>query len=166
MPGVKFHQISKKDLRDVLEAVRAFGCSAPEGERAFKVYSSSAEIYIVGSTPILIVVLNTGERIPSIQALNKGLCSPAHVKVDQGAVPRILNGADVMAPGIIEASTFGQGELVGVKEPQRGAFIAVGRALMSSEEIVSLRRGRAVKNLHHVGDGVWNAIAEALLKIR
>lgn len=141
-----------------------FKCSSEEPEGGIVIYSDDAKIYVVNKTP-LIVELGGGEKIPAIHLLNKGLCGVPHVVIDQGAVPKILNGADVMAPGIVEASDFRQGELVGVREPQRKAFIAVGKALMSSQEIMGIRRGKAIKNMHHVGDEIWDTIIEVLIKL-
>lgn len=160
-----YHQISKKDLRELIKILRdLFKCSPDEPEEGIVVYSENARIYIADKTPI-VIEFEKGEKVPAIHILNKGLCSVPYVVIDQGAVPRILNGADVMAPGIIETSEFKQGDLVGVKEPQRKAFIAVGRALMGSQEIMSVRRGKAIKNIHHVGDKIWDTMVEVLMRL-
>lgn len=163
--GHHYHRISKKDLKELTRISKdMFKCSPDEPEEGMVIYGENARIYVADKTPIMIE-LEKGEKIPAIQILNKGICLIPYVVVDQGAVPRILNGADVMAPGIVEASEFKQGDLVGVREPQRRAFIAVGRALMSSQEIMSIRRGKAVKNIHHVGDKIWDAIVEVLMRL-
>ena len=78
------------------------------------------------------------------------------VVVDMGAVPHVCNGADVMAPGIVEIKgDFEQGSLVKVLDERHGKAIAVGEALFSSDEIKGMKKGKAVKNLHYVGDRIW-----------
>jgi len=162
---MRHHAMSKKDLKDLSRASKEeFGCTLDEPSEGLVAYIENARVYIADKTPIAIE-LDSGDRIPAIHLLNKGMCTTPHVTVDQGAVPRILNGADVMAPGIIELSEFAQGSIVGVREPQRRAFIAVGRALMSSQEIMAVKRGRAIKNLHHAGDRIWQALIEIMIRI-
>ncbi len=144
-----------------------FKCSVERFSEGYVVFieDAGASVYIADKIPVM-VELKTREKLPAIHLLNRGICEIPYVTVDQGAVSRILGGADVMAPGIIELSQFSQGALVGVREPQRKAFIAVGKALMSSEEILSIKRGRAIKSIHHVGDKIWEGIIEMLIKIQ
>lgn len=82
------------------------------------------------------------------------------VVVDMGAVPHVCNGADVMVPGIVEVSEFEAGKLVVVRDERHRKPLVVGEALMSSEEIRRACRGKAVRNLHYVGDRVWKLIKE------
>jgi PUA domain protein len=165
---VHYYPVSKKELKDLLKISReVFKCSVEKLSEGYIVFieDAGAAVYIADKIPIM-VELKTREKLLAIHLLNRGMCEIPYVTVDQGAVPRILNGADVMAPGIIELSHFPQGALVGVREPQRKAFIAVGRALMSSEEISSVKRGKAIKSLHHVGDKIWEGIIETLIKMQ
>ncbi len=88
------------------------------------------------------------------------LCSPSKkwVTVDMGAVKFLYNGADVMAPGIVDADIeIREGDPVWVKEEKHGKPLAVGIALMEGGEMVTSRKGKAIKTLHHIGDKVWKA---------
>jgi len=113
------------------------------------------DLVIIEGVPAIVL---GNEVYPTVlAALRLGLRLPTAV-VDMGAVPHILNGADVMAPGIVEVDRFNRGDLVYIADEERRRVFAVGRALMSSEEIMSLRRGRAIKNLHYAGDKLWRAL--------
>jgi PUA-domain protein len=79
------------------------------------------------------------------------------VVVDMGAVPYVCNGADVMAPGIKDMDPFDAGDLVVVRDVAHGKALAVGKALKSSSDIEKNRKGRAIENLHYVGDSLWKA---------
>ncbi len=77
--------------------------------------------------------------------------------VDEGAIRFMLNGADVMRPGIRVFDDWGAaGRMVVVKEEKRGRAIAVGPSLVGSSEAQGMSKGGCIKNLHHVGDRYWN----------
>jgi len=78
------------------------------------------------------------------------------VVVDEGAMPFIMRGADVMKPGIVEADeSIKAGDFVYVAVEKKLTPIAVGIALVDGGEMVG-GKGRAVKNVHHIKDKVWN----------
>ena len=77
--------------------------------------------------------------------------------VDEGAIKFLLNGADVMRPGIRRLDDWGAaGKTVVVKEEKKGRAIAVGTAMVSSAEAPGMAKGGCIQNLHHVGDRFWN----------
>jgi len=79
-----------------------------------------------------------------------------HVTVDMGAVPFVTKGADIMSPGIVDADrSIEAGDLVWIRDERNMVPLAVGESLMSGEEMVSAGSGKAVLNLHHVGDRLW-----------
>ena len=78
--------------------------------------------------------------------------------VDEGAVRFLINGADVMRPGIRSMDDWGEeGRMVVIKEEKKGRAIAVGPSLVGGAEARALTKGGCVKNVHHVGDRYWNA---------
>jgi PUA domain protein len=168
---VYLRYLSKRESRELLEKLKKDFKLVQEfdhiivSETVLK--DKKIKIYIgVSSTEKIPLAIDLVEEfIPAIHALNKDLMKINYVKIDQGAMPRILNGADVMAPGIVETSDFKINDLVGVREFERSLYIAVGKALMSSEEIRLLRRGKAVKTIHYAGDIIWRNIIDILKKI-
>jgi PUA domain protein len=92
----------------------------------------------------------------------KALASMPSVVVDPGAIKFVCNGADVMRPGIVRIEgDFDKGARVVVKESTHGKAIAVGEALFTSVELKSTNKGAVVKNMHYVGDRVWEGFKEA-----
>ncbi|MFW3146551.1 MAG: PUA domain-containing protein [Thermoplasmatota archaeon] len=80
------------------------------------------------------------------------------ITVDMGAVKYLANGADVMAPGVVDAdSSIEPEDLVWVRDERNLRPLCVGRALMGGEEMRTARSGKAVATLHYVGDPIFNA---------
>ena len=78
------------------------------------------------------------------------------VVVDSGAVKFVVNGADVMSPGIVEADLeIEPGDMVVIVEERHRKPLAIGRALVSGAEMKG-EKGKAVKSIHYVGDDIWN----------
>jgi len=79
------------------------------------------------------------------------------ITVDKGAIKFVVNGADIMRVGIVEIDTsIDKDDLIAIKEETYGKVIAVGKALVSSEEMESMKSGKAIKNIHFIGDKIYN----------
>lgn len=77
--------------------------------------------------------------------------------VDEGAIRFLLNGADVMRPGVRKLDDWGPtGRMVVVREEKKGRAIAVGPSTVASSEAQGMTKGSCIKNVHHVGDRYWN----------
>lgn len=101
-------------------------------------------LYLIHKTPM-------GQKITAVY--------PA-VGVDAGAVKHILNGADVMRPGIREiAGDFEREEPLFILDDKRRT-IAVGVSLYSRRELENLERGKVVHNVHYLGDKIWRLALE------
>ncbi len=78
--------------------------------------------------------------------------------VDIGAVKFVVNGANIMRPGIVSFSgQFRKGSLLVVREASHSKTIAIGRANEDFETLSSMQKGQALENLHYVGDKLWEA---------
>jgi len=80
------------------------------------------------------------------------------VIVDMGAIPYVCNGADVMAPGIIELDDFNEGSQVVIRDVNHKKALAIGKAKKSSKSINESRKGKVIENLHYVGDKLWGIL--------
>lgn len=104
----------------------------------------------------LVFVESGGAYFPFLGSTQALALFPSAV-VDEGAIKFMLNGADVMRPGVRSFDPWGPaGKTVVVKEAKKMRSIAVGRSTVSSEEAGSMTKGACIKNLHHVGDRYWS----------
>lgn len=119
-----------------------------------KAQSSDFDVLFIDGS--ILAFIYEGKIFPTVRGLLQWGASRKYVTVDMGAVPFVYNGADVMAPGIVEADPeIKEGDLVWVRDEKNKRPLAVGVALMSATEMIENRSGKAVKNIHHVGDMLW-----------
>jgi len=92
--------------------------------------------------------------IPTLKLLQDEKLLPI-VTVDMGAVRFMVNGADVMRPGITEIEDFEKDEYVVIVDENNKKPLAIGIALFGSEEMKGMKEGKVLKNIHYVGDALW-----------
>lgn len=149
----KRHHLRKDAVQEARDALGVFGAELDGVVELAE--ADGSELLLVDGNPVAFYL--DGEPIPTVRGLLEWNPENRRVTVDAGAVRFIHNGADVMAPGIVEADpSIEEGDLVVVDEEQHHKPLAVGRALVSGEEMTAAEEGRAVESLHHVGDEVWN----------
>lgn len=79
-----------------------------------------------------------------------------YVAVDKGAVKFVCNGADIMAPGVVDVdSSVKKNDLVWVRDEEHKKPLAVGVALMNADEMIKEKKGKAVLSMHYIGDKIW-----------
>lgn len=79
-----------------------------------------------------------------------------YVTVDMGAVKFVANGADIMAPGIVEADPALQpGDWCWIRDERNKQPLAVGKMLVPGAGAVR-GKGKAVKSVHYLGDKLWS----------
>ncbi len=150
----KRHPIRKKETRNIIEEIeKKLGCKI--------FYEKSVEIAFAGEHKILLidgeVVIAMWDDIPflALYGIKKYKPEKKYVTVDKGAVSFIVNGADVMSPGIIDADDgIRKGEMVWVRN-EEDTPLAVGTALFDGGEMVKKSKGKAIKSMHHIGDALW-----------
>ncbi len=116
----------------------------------------NASIIIVDGQPL---AFRRDERIIPILINIMVLEKMPRIVVDMGAVPHVVGGADVMAPGIRRVQgDFGEGQLVVIADEKHGKFLAVGSSMFPSATLATTKKGKVILNLHYVGDVVWEAV--------
>ena len=150
---MKSNLISKSETSSVLKAVsEQWGMEFPKIKN-LKVHEISDDAQIIVGNGIKILKIND-EFVPFLsetQTLEKF----PFVMVDMGAVKFMCKGANVMRPGIKKHSEFQKNSVVCVIEETHHKFLAVGKSLMSSEDMKTIEKGEVVKNLHYISDKFW-----------
>ncbi|MBS3119667.1 RNA-binding protein [Candidatus Woesearchaeota archaeon] len=150
---MKTKRLNKNELKELDSVlVREFGRSF--FGRKDRVELSQEGLLTVNGSPCL---FRLGEKwVPSLKALLEDNFLKK-VVVDMPAVPFIAKGADLMRPGIVELDeSIAKDELVAIVDETHRKPIAVGQTLLSGQEIKVQDKGKMVRNLHFVGDRLWN----------
>lgn len=147
---VKRYCLRKSEIKELKERIREELGLEAEGKRFEVVEEEGRRLILVDGSPSL---LEEGGRLFPFLSWAERL--KKRVVVDMGAVPHLARGADVMSPGVVGVEgEIRPGEIVAVVEEKYGKVLAVGEALVAGEEMVG-RKGKVVRNLHHVGDAIW-----------
>ena len=93
--------------------------------------------------------------LPTLKYLQENICLPC-VTVDMGAIKFVVNGADIMRPGITKIEEFNKEDFVVIVDENNKKPLSVGIALQNSEEMKNSSSGKSIKNIHYVGDDLWN----------
>ena len=157
--GKKRHSIRKSQIEDLFSSLeREIGESASlfRGASVELLETSSGEIlYLIDRKPQL--MQGDGFVIPTLKGLLEHPFPERRVVVDAGAVSFVINGADVMRPGIISLSEdIVAGRPVQVVEERHKKPLALGMALFDSREMRERKQGKVIKTFHYVGDDLWN----------
>ncbi|MCE4627856.1 MAG: DUF1947 domain-containing protein [Desulfurococcales archaeon] len=162
MKASKRYKLSKKESKRFLGEISKLYPNLQLGKASIEyALVSDVELYIVDGIPMFFRD-SKGRLVPVLLYLiKKGADWLPRVVVDRGATKAVGRGADLMVPGIRSLDDFDAGSIVVVVDEDTGVAVAVGEALLSSEEIREKlsgeRRGRAVKIIHRPGDRVWEA---------
>lgn len=163
MVGVHRHALSKSEAKEVIALLeKSLQIEEPlhyKSKWEIMQLGKDAIIYFVDDRPIAIEL--DGRLLPFLTALIDGIIKLPKVVVDMGAIKHIANGADVMAPGIVRIEgDFAKDDIVVVVDERHGKPLCIGIALSSKAEIENMSKGKAIKNLHHVGDKIWSKLKE------
>ena len=116
--------------------------------------SPEYEVIIVENQ--IIGFIQDGKAFLTIRGLLKYPVSKSFVTVDMGAIKFVINGADVMGPGIVDADGDIQiGDFVWARDEKNQKPLAVGRALTGGTEMKEKKPGKAIKSILFVGDKLW-----------
>ena len=138
--------------KDVEQEVADFGIELCKRDVVERV-EDAATVILVNKKPTLFVV--NGKHYPTLRYLLEHPCLK-QVVVDMGAVKFMVNGADVMRPGIVELDeSIAKDEAVVIVDVNHKKPLAVGIALLSGQEIKAASSGKVIKNIHFVGDSIW-----------
>ena len=150
---MKSNLISKSETSAILKKIKEqLNIEFPKNKN-LKVHQISSEAQIIVGNGMKILKINN-EYVPFLsetQTLEKF----PYVMVDMGAVKFMCKGANVMRPGIKKHSEFQKDSIVCIIEETHHKFLAVGKTLVSSEEMEIMEKGEIIKNLHYISDKFW-----------
>ena len=117
--------------------------------------NADVSLYMVHKKPLL---MDTGDwAFPTLKGAVQCPFPERRVTVDAGAIPYVVNGADIMRPGIVAVTDDVKANApVQIVDERHGKPLAIGIALFDAPAIRASTAGKMVIKFHHVGDEIWN----------
>lgn len=105
-----------------------------------------------------LLLMDTGDWVfPTLKGAIQFPFPERRIVVDAGAIPYVVNGADVMRPGIVSVTDdVKSSSPVQIVDERHGKPLAIGVALLDAPDIRASTSGKMCKNFHHVSDEIWN----------
>jgi PUA domain protein len=149
---MKRHMLRKKEAKQISKQLAETTGIEVKGDME-RVEIDGKVVILVDGEPIILE--HDGRFYFTVYGILKFKPERGKVVVDEGAMPYIMNGADVMKPGIIYADeSIKAGDFVYVVVEKKETPLAVGIALVDGKDMVG-GKGKAVKNIHHLKDKIW-----------
>jgi PUA domain protein len=146
--------VKNKMLKDLIST---FGekMAGLENKVLEKITLDEYTLILVDGRPLLFEI--EGQLFPTVRGALEMELKNRIVTIDKGAIRFVSNGADIMAPGIVDAdSEIEEGDFVIIVEETHRKPLAIGKALMKGPQMVEADSGKAIKSITHVGDKLWN----------
>jgi len=152
----KRKRLRSKEVKAYSEEIQnALGITAFTPDDAVDLAESSEFNVIFVNGEILALVCG-GRAFLTVRGLLKYKPQARFVTVDMGAVPYVTNGADIMAPGIVDADPGIQAnDLVWIRDVKNLVPLAIGVSSVNGEELRKGGKGKVIRTLHNVGDKLW-----------
>jgi len=146
---MKRTQLRSKDISKELES---YGVEISKKDQV-ELVENKYKIILINKKPAFFYY--DGKPVPTLKYLQENNVLKK-ITVDMGAVKFMVNGADVMRPGIVEIEEgITKDEFVAVIDKNNKKPLAVGVALFDFEEMKKMSSGKVIKNIHYVGDELW-----------
>jgi len=154
----KRHLLKKREQRDEIEKIeKDLGSSIGLDDKT----QIESGILDDGSNVLLldgeiIFFEQSGRKFPTLRALLRGIIHVPQVTVDMGAVRYVVNGADIMRPGITQIDDdVSENGIVAIVDERHGKPLAVGISKLSATELREASSGKVIISVHHVNDPLW-----------
>jgi PUA domain protein len=150
------HRLRRKEVASLVsELQEILGCTTFKEDEALEIADAAQYRLLVSKGRPLGIYIGD-EPLLTLSGMLAYAPTKRYVTVDMGAVKFLANGADVMAPGVIDADqSIKEGLGVWVRDEKNLRPLVVGIAMMDAETMIEASEGKAVKTIHYVGDKIW-----------
>jgi len=157
------HQLKRKEMQSIVDELKQFFT------QDFFDENDSVEAGEIKGIKVILIddeacfMIHENQIIFTLHGLTKYRPQEQRVVVDMGAIKFVTSGADVMAPGIVDADhNIAEKDPVWICDERHHKPLAVGTALMDGKQMVVEKKGKAVVVIHYVGDTLWRLTAKSL----
>ncbi|PWR76153.1 RNA-binding protein [Methanospirillum stamsii] len=153
------HSIRKSQVNGILERLREEirdGADLFSGKMIEIIETNQdVHLYLIDKEPLILE--KDGILFPSLRGALSRPFPQKKIIVDMGAVSFVINGADIMRPGVVDVTPdVKAGKPVQIVDERHGKPLALGIALFDAEDLLAQEKGKIARTWHYVGDDIWN----------
>lgn len=149
------HHLKKKKLKELKRDLGEYSTIIPNNSNVEYLEVDPNPFILIDGQPYIIII--DEKPFPTLKAALENEIGGKKVVVDMGAIKFVTNGADIMSPGIVETDeNIKQNDVVIIVEETHKKPLAIGIAEITGEEMVNNDSGKAIQNIHYIGDDIWN----------
>ncbi len=154
------HRLKSKEINEMIRTLKNKFSSDFFDNRSSIETGNLEEFKVILVDNYIAFMMIDDDIVFTLRGLYKYKPKEYFVVVDMGAVGFVTKGADIMTPGIVDADErILKHDYVWICDENHGKPLAVGMALITGEEMKNKQGGKAIKNIHFVGDKLWNLSA-------
>jgi len=151
---MKRKPLSKSEIKDLNKLLETYEIKFDKKDKIElvenKYYAKDREIILFYSDSII---------IPTLKYILKNKVNMKEIIVDMGAIKFVVNGADIMRPGIVcFDENISVNDFVLIKDEKNKTPIAIGKALLDSKNLTETKLGKVIQNIHFIGDDLWKMV--------
>ncbi|WP_305513947.1 MULTISPECIES: RNA-binding protein [unclassified Methanobrevibacter] len=147
--------LKKKKIKEIRAELGEYGDLLKSKKNVEILEAEPNSFILIDGEPYIIMI--DDKPFPTLKAALANQIDGKTVTVDMGAIRFVSNGADIMSPGIVDASDgIEAGDIVLIIDETHGKPLAIGISLIDGEEMVENDSGKAIETKHYVGDEIWN----------
>jgi len=148
-------QLSKSDLKEWNEKIQELYGINYFFDKKEKIEMEDEKFIIIDNEKMFF--FENEKIIPTLKLLQKQNILKK-ITVDMGAVKFVVNGADIMRPGIVSVDeNIAKDAYVVIVDEKNKKPLSVGKMLFSGEEVLAMKTGKVIKNIHWIGDELWKS---------
>ena len=152
------HRLRRKEISSLLEGLERTMGVRPFDEDTPLDRASTPDFDVLLIKNSVIGMVHGDTPFLTIRGILEFGAQKGYLTVDMGAVPYVVNGADIMAPGITGGDTsLKESDLAWVRDENNGKPLAIVQLLKDMEAILNDRQGKVARNIHHIGDKLWTS---------
>ena len=147
--------LKKKRVKEIKKDLGEYSSIIQDGDKIEYLEADPNSFILINGEPYIILI--DDKPFPTLKALLNNNIDCKTVTVDMGAIKFVSNGADIMSPGIVDASdNIIENDIVLIVDETHKKPLAIGMSLITGPEMVDDSSGKAIKTIHFVGDTIWN----------
>lgn len=153
---MKKKTLRKSDIRHINDEIQnSFGIDSMFDKKE-TIEEITDEFKMIVKDSVALFFYSDEKLVPTLRLCLENDSVLKKITVDMGAVRFVTSGADIMRPGITNLEDdIEKDDFVMIVDENNKKPLAVAKTMFSGEEMNTMDTGKVLKNIHFIGDKIW-----------